>query len=62
MELLLAADGIDVNKQNLHKRTALTYASEQGHTEVVEVLLRVNDICVNLHGKKNDTALIRASF
>jgi len=39
-------DGIDVNIQDKNGRTALHDASEQGHKEIVEMLLQVEDIDV----------------
>ena len=38
--LHLIDHGIDLNKTNVHKRTALHYASEYGHLKMVELLLR----------------------
>ena len=37
--LCLIKQGADLNKTNVHKRTALHYAIEYGHLKVVELLL-----------------------
>ena len=44
VELLLKADGVDVNKGDEDGATPLFIAARQGHTSVVELLLKAGDL------------------
>ena len=45
--MLLAVSGIDVNLQDQNGRTALMYASQLDHPEVVKMLLAAPGVDVN---------------
>ncbi len=62
MRLLLARQGVDVNMTEMNGGTALIAASQQGHVEVVRLLLAHQDVEVNKTLLQNGaTALIAAS-
>ena len=61
MQLLLQAEGIDINKASkFEKKTALIAASSNGHTEVVQMLLRDEGVDVNQANIYKDTPLYLA--
>lgn len=65
VEMLVAIPGIDVNHANTSfGKTALIYASANGHTDIVEMLLAAPEIDVNRAdtGKGDYTPLIYASI
>jgi len=45
VELLLKADGVDVNKGYEDGATPLFIAAREGHTSVVELLLKAEILC-----------------
>ena len=47
VELLLKADGVDVNKGIEDGTTPLYIAASEGHTSVVELLLKADGVDVN---------------
>ena len=47
VELLLKADGVDVNKATEDGATPLYIASREGHSSVVELLLKADGVDVN---------------
>ena len=47
VELLLKADGVDVNKAREDGITPLYIAARHGHTSVVELLLKADGVDVN---------------
>ena len=47
VELLLKADGVDVNKAREDGTTPLFIASREGHSSVVELLLKADGVDVN---------------
>jgi ankyrin repeat protein len=48
VRLLLAKEGIDVDKATEYGRTPLSFAAEQGHELVVRMLLATNNVDINL--------------
>lgn len=58
--LLFLYDGVNVNDKDISSRTALFWASNQGHTEIVEILLE-KGADVNEKDYDDYTALISAS-
>ena len=52
----------DMNTEGKNGWTALMYASRDGHTEIVELLLRVEGIDFNAKDKNGYTALMSASY
>ena len=62
VRILVAVDGIEVNKRDSIGDTALMKASRWGHVDVVRMLLAVDGIDVNKVDRRyGDTALIMAS-
>ena len=51
VELLLKADGVDVNKGREDGATPLFIAAFQGHSSVVELLLKADGVDVNKEEK-----------
>ena len=47
VELLLKADGVDVNKAREDGATPLYIAAQEGHASVVELLLKADGVDVN---------------
>ena len=47
VELLLKADGVDVNKERGGWNTPLFIAAQEGHASVVELLLKADGVDVN---------------
>ena len=47
VELLLKADGVDVNKGDEDGATPLYIAAQEGHASVVELLLKADGVDVN---------------
>jgi len=58
---MLLEKGADVNEADIDGMTALMMASENGHKDVVEILLKEEGINVNLWNNEGETALILAS-
>ena len=56
VELLLKADGVDVNKGNKDGATPLYIAAREGHSSVVELLLKADGVDVN-KGKRMELRL-----
>ncbi len=61
VRLLLARQGVEVNKTAQKGSTALFMASQNGHVEVVRLLLARHDVEVNKTAQKGSTALFMAS-
>jgi hypothetical protein len=59
--LLLACQGVEVNKTTLAGFTALYVASQNGHVEVVRLLLARQGLEVNKTAQDGSTALFMAS-
>jgi ankyrin repeat protein len=57
----LIENGIDVNQQDKYGQTALWWASENGHKEIVKLLLDHKEIKVNQQDEDGRSALMRAS-
>ncbi len=57
MRLLLARQGVEVNKTAQNGATALIFASQSGHVEVVQLLLARQGVEVNQSDSKGATAL-----
>lgn len=57
MEQLLAAGKVDVIKKYMGGRTALSYATENGHETVVELLLAMSKVDVDMKRWSRQTAL-----
>ncbi|MBM5781844.1 MAG: ankyrin repeat domain-containing protein, partial [Pelagibacterales bacterium] len=58
---LLADKDIDVNKANVNGHTALMFAAQNGHLEVIKELLEDKDIDVNKANVNGHTALMFAA-
>jgi ankyrin repeat protein len=58
----LLRKGIDVNQQDEDGYTALIWASERGHKEIVQMLLQHKNIDLNQKGEYGKTALMLASI
>ncbi len=61
VRLLLARQGVEVNKTAEKGSTALLMASENGHLEVVRLLLARQGVKVNKTAQDGFTALMVAS-
>ena len=61
VELLLKADGVDVNKGREDGTTPLFIAAQEGHTSVVELLLKADGVDVNKAKRMEDTPLYIAA-
>ena len=61
VELLLKADGVDVNKAKEDGITPLYVAAHKGHTSVVELLLKADGVDVNKGIEDGTTPLFIAS-
>ena len=61
VQLLLSADGIDVNFEDKEGRTALSWAARKEHEAVVKLLLGADGINVNSKDGYGRTALSRAA-
>ncbi|ETW01979.1 serine/threonine protein kinase [Aphanomyces invadans] len=62
VDLLLKHVHVQVNELSRHySRTALMYACDNGHTDVVAALLQHKDINVNLENESEETALMFAA-
>ena len=59
--MILAAPGVQVNQQNVHRETALMLACEAGEIDVVRVLLAVPTLALNLKDIRGATALSLAA-
>ena len=58
VELLLKADGVDVNKGIEDGTTPLYIAAQEGHPSVVELLLKADGVDVNKAREDGDTPLL----
>ena len=61
VELLLKADGVDVNKGREDGRYAFVYCRSEGHTSVVELLLKADGVDVNKANEDGWTPLYIAA-
>ncbi|KAJ7573206.1 hypothetical protein C8J56DRAFT_840580 [Mycena floridula] len=51
---------VDINAQNSHSRTALSYSAEYGQLNIVQILLKLEDILPDLPDKDGRTPFIHA--
>jgi ankyrin repeat protein len=58
----LLEKGIDVNQHNEYGRTALMWASREGHKQIVQMLLQDKNIEINQQDEDGYTALMLASI
>ena len=58
VELLLKADGVDVNKATEDGATPLYIAAQNGHASVVELLLKADGVDVNKGDEDGATPLL----
>lgn len=56
----LLDQGADVNVRDKHGATALLYAAQRGHVEIIQVLLAHNNVDVNAKDVADVTALMEA--
>ena len=61
VELLLKADGVDVNKAREDGATPLYIAAREGHASVVELLLKADGVDVNKGDEDGATPLFIAA-
>ena len=61
LELLLAAESIDVNKTGFDGKTALIWVSEKGHVDSMSILLQHPKININVQDKHGYTSLMWAA-
>jgi ankyrin repeat protein len=61
VELLLKADGVDVNDGDKDGRTPLFIASQEGHSSMVELLLKADAMDVNKGNKDGATPIFIAA-
>ena len=61
VELLLKADGVDVNKGREDGDTPLFIAAQEGHASVVELLLKADGVDVNKGREDGTTPLYIAA-
>ncbi|XP_060070531.1 inversin-A-like [Ylistrum balloti] len=62
MFFLLLEKGADVNVQDDHGRTTMSYACETKCNDLVDMLIRVNDVDPDLEDHKGNTPLIYSSI
>ncbi|OWF53386.1 uncharacterized protein LOC110446452 [Mizuhopecten yessoensis] len=62
MSLLFLEKGTDVNSQDDHGRTTMSYACETKCNDIVDILVRQNDVDPDLEDLKGNTPLIYGSI